>query len=297
MSSVTVKTTEDVKVGLKALVTGASVILEMTTGGLFMENVKMEKQRTSEPYPFICRNILSQGIRGFEAGLWPWGFILGLVKGSVLGGSKAYFDTVYRDFVTDKKKAALAAGFSAGAIQGLFMSPILLARTRVNQSISERAISGVRAMSVWEEMKFSQSILYEGVKRDGIKMLATGMPTCVFKRSMDWGTRFFFIDWIRKSVKDYSGNDQMSNAQQLLTSFAGGAASVTVTMPIDRLMPVIQAATKGSIPVTRVLMDKFRKEGVSTFQRGWTMRTLHTGYHTMFATFVSDKIYKIINES
>jgi hypothetical protein len=42
---VTVKTTEDVKVGLKALVTGASVILEMTTGGrrlysmLYLSNI------------------------------------------------------------------------------------------------------------------------------------------------------------------------------------------------------------------------------------------------------------------
>eukprot|EP00121_Abeoforma_whisleri_P016621 Awhi_evm1s15242 len=64
----------------KAAITGVAVLLEMSSGGLFMENVKMEKQRTSEPYPKIIRNVLSQGVRGFEAGLWPWGVVLGLTK-------------------------------------------------------------------------------------------------------------------------------------------------------------------------------------------------------------------------
>lgn len=112
--------------GKHGLVTGFSVVLEMTSAGLFMENVKvcgpssaavpwdgaaerplvwfgsqsgrhvglscarppqMEKQRTSEPYPSIFRRVLRQGIRGYEAGLWPWGLTLGLTKGTVLGAA------------------------------------------------------------------------------------------------------------------------------------------------------------------------------------------------------------------
>ena len=45
----------------KAAITGVAVITEMVTGGLFMENVKMEKQRTSLPYPVLMKRILSQG--------------------------------------------------------------------------------------------------------------------------------------------------------------------------------------------------------------------------------------------
>ena len=46
-----------------------------------------------------------KGIRGFEAGLWPWGVALGITKGTVLGGSKAYFDALFVNFPIEKKTA------------------------------------------------------------------------------------------------------------------------------------------------------------------------------------------------
>ncbi len=128
----------------KAGITGFAVILEMLSGGLFMENVKIEKQRTSDPYPQICRRILRQGVSGFEAGFLPWGATLGMTKGAVIGGARAFFLNLYGEKMgMTKGQADVLSGFSAGAVQGVFMSPILLARTRVNQSISERAIQQV----------------------------------------------------------------------------------------------------------------------------------------------------------
>ncbi|KNC73915.1 hypothetical protein SARC_13526 [Sphaeroforma arctica JP610] len=280
----------------KAAITGVSVLLEMTSGGLFMENVKMEKQRTSAPYPQIARNVLSQGIRGFEAGLWPWGVVLGLSKGTVLGGAKANLDAGLKSLGVDKKKSDLIAGFGAGAVQGVFMSPILLARTRVNQAISERVASGGKSLTVAQEMKLSQSILASGIESEGlVKTLTQGMMTCVFKRALDWGTRFIFINGFRNFLIEKSPDGTLTDAQKLYTSFAGGAASVTVTMPIDRLMPIIQSAGGGGQSISEVLKAKFAKEGITTLQRGWALRTLHTGYHTMFAIFVADKVYSLLS--
>ena len=63
---------------LKALITGPAVIAEMLTGGLFMENIKIEKQRTSHNYFVIMRRVMNQGlVEGFWAGFLPWGFTLG----------------------------------------------------------------------------------------------------------------------------------------------------------------------------------------------------------------------------
>ena len=61
---------------LKSMATGTAVVMEMLSGGLFFENVKMEKQRTSAPYPQICSRLLKQGLSGFWAGFWisPTGF-------------------------------------------------------------------------------------------------------------------------------------------------------------------------------------------------------------------------------
>lgn len=98
----------------KATITSVAVLLEMTTGGLFMENVKMEKQRTSQPYSQIIRKVLGQGVRGFEAGLWPWGVALGLTKGYVLGGSKVELLYWFKRAGLSNENAELASGFGAG---------------------------------------------------------------------------------------------------------------------------------------------------------------------------------------
>ena len=71
----------------KSFVSGLSIVSEMTLGGLFMENLKMEKQRTSKPYPVLAKNVLRQGLKGIEAGLIPWGVTIGMAKGLSLGWS------------------------------------------------------------------------------------------------------------------------------------------------------------------------------------------------------------------
>lgn len=260
-----------------------------------MENVKMEKQRTSEPYPRIMKNILSQGVRGYEAGLWPWGVVLGLTKGTVLGGSKAQITNFCRNLGMTKDTTEIVSGFGSGAVQGLFMSPILLARTRVNQSLTERTKAGHVNTSMWTEMVLSSKVLSDGVKKEGWMMLTNGMTTCVIKRALDWGSRFVFINYFRKYLQSHKPAGQgLNDTEKLATAFFGGAASVTVTMPIDRMMPVLQAAGGSNGSLVQILKEKFGKEGISTLQRGWMMRTLHTGYHTMFAIFVADKAYSMI---
>lgn len=283
---------------LKAGITGAAVLGEIVTGGLFMENLKMEKQRTSLPYPVLAKRILSQGIRGFEAGLWPWGVILGLTKGTVLGGSKAQLERICKKANLSDKTTSLVSGFGSGAVQGVFMSPILLARTRVNQSLTERAAAGKIDSSLMAEMKLSMNILFDAVKKEGLLVLTSGMGTCVIKRALDWGTRFIFIDIFRAATlasKPANEPKKLNDTEKLMTAFFGGAASVAVTTPIDRLMPIIQAAGSGQKQsISTVIRAKLAEEGASTIFRGWFMRTLHTGYHTVFAIFVADKLYSLI---
>eukprot|EP00128_Syssomonas_multiformis_P008030 Colp12_sorted_trinity150504_noHs@27287 len=265
---------------------------------LFLENVKMEKQRTSLPYPVLMKRILGQGIRGFEAGLVPWGVVLGLTKGTVLGGSKVEIQYWCQKAGLAKKNADLVSGFGAGAVQGVFMSPILLARTRVNQSLTERAAqAGVVKTTVFEEMKLSSTVLFDAVRKEGVMVLTSGMATCVFKRAMDWGTRFIFINMFRDYMKTYrnSQGQNLSEFDKLNTAFFGGAASVLVTMPVDRLMPVLQSANReAGASVLQIVRKKLATEGITTMWRGGLFRTIHTGYHTTFAIFVADKMYDLV---
>eukprot|EP00126_Sphaerothecum_destruens_P009605 Sdes_comp20547_c0_seq1m15268 len=283
----------------KALITGGAVIAEMVSGGLFMENVKMEKQRTSLPYPVLMKRILSQGVRGFEAGLWPWGVILGITKGTVLGGYKVHIQHQCVDFGLSRKTSEYVSGFGAGAVQGAFMSPILLARTRVNQSLTERAAKGIIDTSMLTEMKISQKIIVEGIQKEGFGLIFQGMGVCIAKRALDWGSRFVFLEIFRSYLKNNRPSEQpakLSDTENLLTAFAAGAVSVAVTVPIDRLMPLLQAQGRNSqVSLWQEIHHKFKLEGPSTLFRGWLMRTIHTGYHTMFAVFVADKLYSMLS--
>ena len=69
--------TADVKkesAAIKGAITGGTVIAEMLLGGLFLENLKMQKQLLAQPYPTVARTMLRAGLGGFWAGFWPWGY-------------------------------------------------------------------------------------------------------------------------------------------------------------------------------------------------------------------------------
>jgi Mitochondrial carrier protein len=292
---------------LKSLATGSAVIMEMLSGGLFLENTKMEKQRTSLPYPHLMRQTLRQGLKGFWGGFWPWGFILGMTKGSVIGGSRAVL-LAYLEKHMSRRNADLLSGFGAGAVQGAVISPLLLARVRVNQSITERAAAaaargGVINTGLIAEASYSMQVLNTGIREEGFSMLFKGMPALVVKRTLDWGARFYFFGTYKRlfleRAKRTQNRHELNNFELLTASFFGGTTSCAITMPIDRMMPILQqsrssAAAAGDVGVLSYLRTKLATEGIATLGRGFVMRATHTGYHTMFALFVADKLYKLL---
>jgi hypothetical protein len=289
----------------KSFITGLAVICEMLGGGLFMENTKMEKQRTSEPYPTIMRRTLSRGLGGFWGGFWPWGFVLGMSKGMVLGGSRAFFLNVCMNSGMTEGTSDVVSGFAAGAAQGLVMSPIMLARTRVNQSISERAASGVASETgggLMHEFQVSMSIMNKDIAKNGWSTLTTGMATMTFKRTIDWGSRFVFAKWTRDyfhSRKESVNGEktQLSQVEKLMSSVLGGAMSLFVCMPVDRLMPILQAAGRSKDEtIQQIIKKKMAQEGLSTLQRGFMMRLVHVSWHTTFAIYISGHIYEAIDK-
>ncbi len=89
----------------------------------------------------------------------------------------------------------------------------------------------------------------------------------------------------------------MTELERFATSFFGGTLSVCITMPIDRLMPILQAANAAPNKTIRdIVREKMAREGVFTLQRGFIIRTIHCGWHTSFAVFLAGKIYGIFGE-
>lgn len=276
----------------KAIITGSCVITEMAIAGIFMENVKMEKQRTSLPYRTITTNILKQGLRGYHIGLYPWGILTGFGKGFVLGGSRSAIIKQCDKYNINKDTANLLSGFGAGLCQGIYMSPLNLARIRINQNLTKRTLLEPNLKLNWhEELKYSTNILYNSVKNEGIGVLTTGMHVMMLKRSIDWGTRFYFIE---KALEHIVVNREPAIKDKLLASFIGATMSVSIAMPIDRLMPLIQQQKNSHTSVMNLLTARIKQEGIRTLFRGWTVRILQAGWHTTFVLFVADKVYTMI---
>jgi len=284
----------------KACITGFSVVLEMLSGGLFMENVKIEKQRTNKPYGSIMRLWLRQGLSGFWLGFWPWGFTLAMTKGSVVGFSRAFFLNTFEGMSAFSKRGAdISSGFCAGMVQGVFMSPILLARTRVNQSMTNRAQQaegGKLQTGFMAEMSASMRIMGVAIKEEGAIVMFKGMPTMVGKRALDWGSRFILMRFFREQFSKRKGGKPLNDFERLTAAFLGGAVSVGVTQPIDRMMPIIQQAGASGEGIVPFMKKSIQTQGLSTLQRGGLMRVLHCGWHTSFAIFASNKIYAAVDK-
>lgn len=127
------------------------------------------------------------------------------------------------------------------------------------------------------------------------------MPTMVFKRAIDWGTRFVFMRYLRQyyysQFCSHIPNYKLNDWEELGIAFSGGVLSVFVTMPIDRLMPIIQAANKSkSEGIMSIIRKKYAQEGLATLQRGLIMRSIHCGWHTTYAIFISQKIYDFLDK-
>jgi hypothetical protein len=276
---------------LKGICSGTSVLMEMGTLGLFLENIKLEKQRTSKPYPIITKNLINQGIKGYWSGFVPWGVTLGFSKGFILGYSKKTFDELYGKHFSPYY-ANILAGISAGGIQGAFMSPLLLARTRVNQHMMERIQKNPSLKTtIYDEMKISTKILNNEIKNNGVKFLFTGMPMMIFKRCLDWGSRFFIMGIIRHKVLEFKKTDKLNDFDKIWTAYLSGVMSVSIAQPVDRLMPLIQQKNNNNIGLLNNVMNKIKSEGIFTMYRGWGVRSMQTGWHTMFAVVVTEKLF------
>ena len=276
---------------LKAAVTSACTLVEQATGGLFLENMKMERQRTSLPYTKLVRDTLRQGIAGFEAGLWPWGVILSVTKGAVLGYSRAKLMRACETHTHwSASTISIASGFGAGAIQGACMSPVILAIVRVNKALSEKTARGVK-VDWMSELKLSAHVLRHAVRQEGPRVLLSGMGPFVVKRSIDWGVRFACIEAVQSSYVAKTGRPPTSS-QKLNAILTGAFVSVFVSMPLDRIIPVLQGGSNQS-PLA-ALRTKLKAEGASTLFRGAVFRCLQTGWHTVFTLFVADAVMDAI---
>ncbi len=229
---------------------GLSAIVCQLTGFLFLENVKMEKQRTNRSYKKIIPYFLTP--KTFINGFLPYGALQAYSKGFIFGINHTYIRPFVETFSFQPQTTNMLVGFSTGISEALITSPLLYKRLHLNKNMIEN-VKNTTSPFDW-------------------KNIAKGAGVLVTKRTIDWSSRFLMID----SVKDFAHSCEKSKGTLLDTrgfSVACGAAlSSVLSAPVDRLLPIMYT--------DQSIVHTLKTQGLSFFYKGFTMRCLSTVHYT-----------------
>lgn len=273
---------------------GITLVFECFGGGHFLEFLKIAKQTTpSESYFQIFKRVTAnKGVAGMIDGFLPWGAIQALTKGAVFGWGHAASMVLLHDTtaISEDTKTIISGGVG-GLVQGVFMSPILLLKTRVMTNPDFRTSGGVFTTAV-----ASAKVGMDTIRAEGVMALTKGMGVFSFKRMADWTTRYFFVVQVENW---YSGGRKLTTWESSACSMAGGTLSALSTIPFDVLVATFMSASKAGQKVSivdtyKALMSQGIGETLKFSTRGLVARVAHVGLTTVMMKTVSSAIYDLI---
>ena len=236
------KITFDKKIISNSMNVGFFSIASEISGHLFMDNVKMEKQRTNLSYQIILKKYGT--IKGFWNGLFPWVAIQSFGKGCIVGVTKHLVEEEFKDKNYTDNKKNIILGLSTGIAESLFLTPLLIKRTETNKRFTESS----KAKVTFSKNKVLKSF-----------------TILTSKRCVDWTFRFIFIDFFSK----YSPTDNI-----YFNTFMGAGFSTIMSTPIDRLIPLIND--------DKIILKVLRQQGIGFFYKGFIFRFLSTAHYATF---------------
>ncbi len=222
---------------------GLSSIISQLGGFLFLENVKMEKQRTNLSYNKIIPLYLKP--KTFINGFFPYGIIQAFSKGFIFGFNQNYIKPYLNKYnfgSYNNQINNLLIGLSTGISESLITSPILYIRNNLNTSVTEK-----------NNIKLNFNI----------KSIFKGCNILIAKRCIDWTTRFILIDIVKEK-------SPINNI--VFNTFIGSSLSSIFSSPIDRLLPIVYS--------NKSIKDTLYTQKFNFFYKGFLFRFFSTGHYT-----------------
>ena len=130
-------------------------------------------------------------------------------------------------------------------MEGMLTSPFVLMRTRV------------------AELKTNKNVKFS------VKPLLKSAPLNGVKRGLDWTIRsLIYENYQTEENRNYIG-------------FVSGVISSIITLPLDRLLPIIQQ-TRSPSEIIKWYKLAYQEKGKGVLFSGGIARILHGGLHTAF---------------
>jgi len=277
----------------KLIIGPMMVLMEMTTGGHTMEMLKIIRQAQNVSYAKAFNDLWKhEGFIGLYKGFLPWG-ALQMVKGVPVLFIQAEANHKLLSMGFGKKTSDISAGVLGGIGQGLFMTPTQRLKTIVMTDPKYAGDSAPKTVSA--ALKATSTVIVDIVRRDGVGTLFKGLGPMMAKRGLDWGLRFWGVGFAKDVLTRNDPKRELSVLERLGIGFFGGAAS-TLTMPFDSWVANCQKATKAGVNKSSmdVAKEMWAAGRFEPFVRGWSMRLLHAGYHTMWMTTIGQMVFDAI---
>uniref|UniRef100_A0A7S1TQZ9 Mitochondrial carrier protein n=1 Tax=Phaeomonas parva TaxID=124430 RepID=A0A7S1TQZ9_9STRA len=256
----------------KLIIGPVTTIGEMTMGGHWLEMLKVQKQAgTYKTYSGAAAHMWKElGFSGFYKGFWPAGFVQGCYKGLpvLFVQGEVKYQLNERGYVG--KPAEVAAGVTAGVVQGAMVSPT----QRVKVLVATNAKAGA----------VSLDIIRKVIADEGVGTLFKGTGVMMLRRGVDWGVRFYgkslITGWMLAGTPE---GTKLGIGQQFCAGLFGGAFSA-LSQPLD--VWVANAQKHRAVPITaaecfsELMAESASKGFFSVWFRGIEMRIVHSSYHT-----------------
>lgn len=187
------------------IITGLCSTLSQIMGHLFLENVKMEKQRTNLPYKIIINHFVSSP-RAYFNGFFPYGIIQSFGKGYIVSSTRGFVEPNLHFSSTVNN---ISLGLCTGLAEAVFLSPLLSIRNHLNQNLIE---------NTQKRLRIHPQLIFKGIN------------ALIAKRTLDWSSRYVAIDI-------FSRYSPISNI--IINTFMASGLSTIISTPLDRLLPLI----------------------------------------------------------
>jgi hypothetical protein len=259
----------------KIAIGAAMAVSEGIFCGNMMESAKILRQSTHQPYLTGLRGLYQRGgLYGLlYTGYFPAGIFQASTKGLPVLFVKGEVSKRLENQGWKRNTAALLGGIASGIAQGVVVAP--------TQRLRSLALTNTTGIPAMEHIRNT-------IKKEGLRTIIRGTPAMCARRGVDWALRFSTLEYIRRTLFDFSGEKKTWHT--IAGAFLGGSVSA-LTLPLDCL--IAQSQKTGSTGnVIQVAKRMYAENGLNAFSRGLLGRVVHSGYHTCFVAGLGTVIYE-----
>jgi len=243
---------------LKLSIGGLMGVCESMFGGNMLESLKIIKQNGIKYNDGVKLLYQRNGLYSLlYTAYFPYGIFQSLTRGIPF----FYASMEVKEYMTkrnyDSNITSLYSGFIGGIAQGIFISPTQRIKTL---SLLNKDIN-----------------IYEIIKKEKLNIFKGTSLICL-RRSLDWSLRLVVMDKL---------NINNNNSDVIISSFIAGLMGI-FTLPIDVIIARTQNNNMKTIDIIKTMI---KNEGFKSLSNGLLMRTLYSGWHTMWVAGVGTILY------